>query len=105
MSGGMGAEPPSLTGAMVPQRPRRGLVISSVNVVWIAGGRRVSNKDDSSRRAGRLEINLLGTYMIVVASVLAYTLAAIWPTVSGADKKEWGQTVLILGRTYPMANE
>jgi hypothetical protein len=90
---------------MVPQRPRRGLVISSANVVWIAGGRRVTNKDDSSRRAGTLEINLLGTYMIVVASALAYALAALWPIVHGTDKKEWVQKVLFLGREYPMANE
>jgi hypothetical protein len=65
----------------------------------------VSNKEDSSRRAGTLEINLLGTYMIVVASALAYTLAVLWPTVSGMDKKEWVQSVLFFGRTYPMANE
>ena len=54
---------------------------------------------------GTLEINLLGLYMIVVASALAYMLTALWPSASGIDKKEWAPTIQLLGRSYTMANE
>ncbi len=71
-------------------------------------------RNESHRNASRMEIALLGIYLIASAMLLAYALVALWPTAADqlgpteaalAGKKVWDKSVSLFGWSFFLADE